>query len=104
MRQRHWGPLTTSVAGHAVDGIERAVGLTVSPHSLRHHFGASLVSRGVSVVAVSRWLGHSSPETTYRGYAHLKPGDELARRAATAETLSTTPLTCTPPCTREPSS
>jgi integrase len=60
---------------------------TVSAHSLRHHFGVSLISRGVSVVAVSRWLGHSSPEITYRVYAYLKPDDEQAGRAALAETL-----------------
>jgi integrase len=45
-----------------------------------------LIWRGVSVVAVSRWLGHSSPEITYRFYAYLKPDDELAGRAI-AETM-----------------
>lgn len=59
-------PPTKSIAGHVFDGIERTVGSAVSPHSLRHHFGASIISRGVSVVAVSHWLGHSSPEITYR--------------------------------------
>ena len=59
----------------------------VSPHSLRHYFGASLVSRGVSVVAVSRWLGHSSPEITYRVYAYLRPDDEQAGRVAMAESM-----------------
>ena len=80
-------PLTKSIAGHVFDDIERAAGFTVSPHSLRHYFGAGLISRGVSVVAVSRWLGHSSPEITYRVYAYLKPDDELAGRAAIAETM-----------------
>lgn len=56
-----------------VEDIERPAGLTVSPHSLRHYFGAGLISRGVSVVAVSRWLGHSSPEIAYRVYAYLNP-------------------------------
>ena len=37
--------------------------------------------------AVSRWLGHSSPEITYRVYAHLKPDDELAGREAIAKTM-----------------
>ena len=62
-------PLTKSIAGHVFDDIERAVGFTVSPHSLRHYFGAGLISRGLSVVAVARWLGHSSPEITNRVYA-----------------------------------
>jgi integrase len=30
------GALAESVAGHLFDDIERAIGLTVSPHSLRH--------------------------------------------------------------------
>jgi integrase len=80
-------PLTKAIAGHEFDAIERTVGFTVSPHSLRHYFGASLISRGVSVVAVSRWLGHSSPEITYRVYAYLKPDDEQAGRDAIAETM-----------------
>lgn len=80
--------LTKSIAGHVFDDIERAVGLTVSPHSLRHYCGASLISRGVSVVAVSRWLGHSGPEITYRVYAYLKPDDEYATRAAMAQTMA----------------
>ncbi|WP_336026508.1 tyrosine-type recombinase/integrase [Geodermatophilus sp. FMUSA9-8] len=97
------GALTKSVAGHVFDDIERAVGFTVSPHSLRHYFGASLVSRGVSVVAVSRWLGHSGPEITYRVYAYLKPDDELATRAAMADILSKINPDVYPLCTREPS-
>jgi integrase len=75
-------------------------GFTVSPHSLRHYFGASLISRGVSVVAVSRWLGHSSPEITYRVYSYLKPDDEQAGRAALAETMRSIVPGVYPLCTR----
>ena len=80
-------PLTKAIAGHEFDAIEPAVGFSVSPHSLRHHFGASLISRGVSIVAVSSWLGHSSPEITCRVYAYLKPDDEQAGRDAIAKTM-----------------
>ena len=52
--------LVASNVAKAVKALEAATGLTVSPHSLRHYFGASLLSRGVSVAAVSTWLGHSS--------------------------------------------
>jgi integrase len=97
-------PLTKSIAGHLFDDIERAVGFTVSPHSLRHYFGASPISHGVSVVAASRWLGHSSPEITYRVYAYLKPDDELATRAAMAETMAKIIPVVYPLCTRETSS
>ncbi len=72
------------------------------PHSLRHHFGASLVSRGVSV-AVSRWLGHSGPETTQRVYAHPEPDDEPATRVAVAEILSKIDPDVCPARTGEPS-
>jgi integrase len=94
-------PLSKSIAGHVFDDIERAVGFTVSPHSLRHYFGACLISRGVSVVAVSRWLGHSSPEITYRVYAYLKPDDEQAGRAALAATMRSIVPDVYPLCTRE---
>jgi hypothetical protein len=50
----------------------------------RHYFGASLISH-VPAVAVSRCLGHSSPEIRYR--VHLKPDDEQAGRAVIAETM-----------------
>ena len=51
----------------------------------RHYFGAGLISHGVPAVAVSRWLGHSSPEIRYR--VHLKPDDKQAGRAVIAETM-----------------
>ena len=43
---------------------------------MRHYFGSSLISGGTSVVAVSRWLGHSSPEITWRVYSYLMPSDD----------------------------
>lgn len=79
--------LTKAIAGHLFDDIERAIGLTVSPHSLRHYFGSSLISSGVSVVAVSRWLGHSSPEITWRVYSYLMAADEEVGRAAMRATM-----------------
>jgi integrase len=36
-------PLTKSIAGHVFDDIERAAGFIVSPHSLRHYFGAGIL-------------------------------------------------------------
>ena len=81
----------------------RAVGVTVPPDPLRHHVGASLVSREVCGVAVPRRLGHSGPEITYRASAHLEPDDELATRAAMAEILSTIDPDVYPLRTQEPS-
>ncbi len=62
--------------------------MTISPHSLRHYFGASLISGGVWVVAVSEWLGHSSPEITWRVYSYLMAADQEVGRAALTKTLA----------------
>lgn len=53
--------------------VAQAAGLTgISPHDLRHHFGAACASRGISLYKLQRWLGHASPRTT-QIYAHLRP-------------------------------
>jgi integrase len=93
--------LTKAIAGHVFDGIEKETGLVVSPHSCRHYFGASLISRGVSVVAVSRWLGHSSPEITWRVYSYLMPNDDEVGRAAMAKTMGAVLADVSPLCPRE---
>jgi integrase len=80
--------LTRQAAGHVFAGIAAATGIDVSPHSCRHYFGASLISGQVSVVAVSRWLGHSSPEITYRVYSYLTANDDQIGRAALAQTMA----------------
>lgn len=50
-------------------------------HQLRHTFASTLLSRGVSVKAVSTWLGHANPAVTLQVYAHLMPDDpDVARR------------------------
>lgn len=93
-------PLTKAIGGHLFDDIEKAAEFVVSPHSLRRYFGSSLISGGVSVVAVSRWLGHSSPEITWRVYSYLMACDEDAGRAAMAATLGRVVPVVYPLCTR----
>jgi integrase len=51
-------------------------------HECRHTFASALISAGCSVRAVASALGHSSPSTTLRVYAHLWPGDEDRIREA----------------------
>jgi integrase len=80
--------LTRSIAGHAFDDIEQVTGIECSPHSCRHYFGASLISAGVSVVAVSRWLGHSDPSITYKVYSYLTKNDDEIGRAAMSKTMA----------------
>lgn len=80
--------LTRAAAGHVFAKIAEDTKISVSPHSLRHYFGASLLTRGVNVVAVSRWLGHSTPTVTLGVYAYLMKNDEDTGRAAMASVMS----------------
>jgi integrase len=47
-------------------------------HDLRHTHASTLLSKGKSIKAVSRRLGHSTVTTTLEVYAHVLPGDDLA--------------------------
>ena len=40
-------------------------------HDLRHSHASNLISEGISIVAVSRRLGHSNIDMTLRVYTHL---------------------------------
>jgi len=42
-------------------------------HDLRHSVASDLFAKGKSGVQVAEWLGHSSPATTYKYYAHIDP-------------------------------
>ncbi len=51
-------------------------------HALRHHYASVLLENGVSIRAVSEYLGHHDPGFTLRTYAHLMPESEDRARAA----------------------
>lgn len=51
----------------------------VTPHKLRHTFGAQLAQGGVSLYKIGIWLGHADPKTTLI-YAHLQPVDRDIER------------------------
>lgn len=60
-----------------ISRLARKCGLKrISLHSLRHTHGSQLLSNGVSLPAVSRRLGHSSPAVTARVYSHALSADE----------------------------
>ena len=44
-------------------------------HGLRHSCASLLVSEGVSIAAVSAYLGHENVEETLNTYSHLMPND-----------------------------
>jgi integrase len=56
-------------------------------HSLRHSFATYLVSEGVSLLSVSRLMGHSSTSITEKHYANLVP--EALRQAVEKISIST---------------
>jgi integrase len=62
------------------DGRHRYVGAT--PHALRHTCASLAIANGEHVVAVSRLLGHASPNVTLSVYSHLFENDldDLAGR------------------------
>lgn len=77
--------------GHATQAIQRhieACGLNsdptldrVTPHTFRDTFASRLVQAGVTLLKVSKLLGHSSVVMTQK-YAHLSPDEAGAEAAA----------------------
>jgi integrase len=71
----------------------RQVGVDASPHDFRHEKATVLLNNGANLSEIQDLLGHASPETTKRIYAHYETGrlrqaferysaspEELARR------------------------
>ena len=57
--------------------IEKAEVKPIRIHDLRHSCASLLISKGVSIVGVSRHLGHTDVEQTLNTYSHLMPDDQL---------------------------
>ena len=55
----------------AAAGVKR-----IRIHDLRHSCASLLIHKGVSIVAVSRHLGHSTVEQTLNTYSHMLPDDQ----------------------------
>jgi integrase len=47
------------------------LGWKPSPHDLRHHYASYLLSEGVDIVRVSRFLGHANATKTLKVYSHV---------------------------------
>src|SRR5436189_723166 len=68
----------------------RAVGIPATTHHFRHSKASVLLNRGASLSEVQDILGHASPETTKRIYAHYKVEhlrDAFDRYSASAQEL-----------------
>jgi integrase len=61
----------------------------VSFHGLRHTHASALIAAGLDVVAVSRRLGHASPNVTLSIYAHLFKKDDSGAAMAIEAALRT---------------
>ena len=80
-------PLRRSVWGMAYKSPASAAGVDSSAHDLRHHCASVLISSGVSIKSVHRFLGHKNASETLDTYGHLMPGDDDRLRAAIDEAL-----------------
>lgn len=56
-------------------------------HALRHWYASVLLEAGVSIKALSEYLGHADPGFTLRTYTHLMPSTEAKAREAVDEAL-----------------
>jgi len=72
---------TVDHAGHVFWKVRRALNLRdVCLHVMRHTCAVRLITAGVPIYTVSRWLGHSSVKVTER-YARHTAGDLTGARA-----------------------
>jgi site-specific recombinase XerD len=84
-----WRLSPQSVWG-VVKHYARSVGVQATTHHFRHSKASVLLNRGAALSEVQDILGHASPETTKRIYAHYQTQhlrDAFDRYSASAEEL-----------------
>jgi site-specific recombinase XerD len=64
--------LTTQSIWQIVKRYSRAIGVEASPHDFRHDKASVMLNRGAKLSEVQDILGHASPETTKKIYAHYE--------------------------------
>lgn len=70
-------PLTPKMIERSLNKASEKAGIKrIRVHDLRHSAASFLIHKGISIVAVSRRLGHSSTEETLNTYSHLLPDDQ----------------------------
>ena len=66
---------STSVARQVAEAAAAAGVKRIRVHDFRHSCASLLISKGVSIVAVSKHLGHKDVKQTLNTYAHMLPDD-----------------------------
>ncbi|MFN0072214.1 MAG: tyrosine-type recombinase/integrase [Chloroflexota bacterium] len=82
--------LSTQSIWKTVHRYGNACGISVSPHDFRHTKASTMLNRGAKLSEVQDILGHASPETTKRIYAHYETShlrDVFDRFSASPEEL-----------------
>lgn len=70
-------PITKTILNRKLKSIVTKYNLKkIRIHDLRHSHAALLIEMGVSIILISRRLGHDNPETTLRIYGHLYPNKQ----------------------------
>jgi site-specific recombinase XerD len=64
--------ISTQTVWNTVKRYARAVGVQASPHDFRHDKASVMLNRGAKLSEVQDLLGHASPETTKKIYAHYE--------------------------------
>lgn len=89
-------PLPPTSIDRSLTKAAEAAGIKrIRIHDLRHSCASLLIHKGVSIVAVSRHLGHSTVEQTLNTYSHMMPDDKtmiLRTLGAVEAQLSTGPV------------
>lgn len=65
----------TSIERHLTNAAKKAGVKRIRIHDLRHSCASVLIHKGVTIVAVSKHLGHKTVKQTLDTYAHLLPDD-----------------------------
>ncbi|RHG34400.1 hypothetical protein DW261_10250 [Fusobacterium varium] len=70
-------PITKYYRHHEMNRGSRLSGVKrIRIHDLRHSHVALLIEIGVSILLISKRLGHDNPQTTLRIYGHLYPNKQ----------------------------
>ncbi len=66
----------TSIERHLTKAASKAEVKRIRIHDLRHSCASLLLHKGVTIVALSKHLGHSSVKETLDTYSHMLPDDQ----------------------------